>query len=137
MKKVLYIILFLIISVSGYAQNQQGIEALRYYDTVKERYVTVNVEPNGWFEEYRTVSDEGTQNAKLLMYSTFKPSQYSQTEWGLAGTMPIPYETKGILTTMYSEWNKNWKREPLQGFEFKIRDFTYIQPKICYKSIPT
>jgi hypothetical protein len=129
MKKSLYIVLLLIIDVSGYTQNQTGIEALRYFDTVKNRYITINVEFNSWFERYRTISSAGTQNAKLLSYQAWKPnSPYGQwSEWDLEQTMPIPYETKGFLSQLFSELYKDWQSEPLQGTEITIRDLTFIR----------
>jgi hypothetical protein len=132
MKKGLCVILFLIISVSGYAQTQPETETLRYFDRVKERYVTVTVEFFGWYERYRTVSDAGTQNAKFLIYNCLKPkpifsgvdTQWS--EWKLENSMPIPYENKGFLTRLFGELTESWKREPLQGNEFKTSLLTAI-----------
>jgi hypothetical protein len=127
MKKGLYVVLFLIMNMSGYAQNQPGRETLRYFDTVKERYVTVNVEFISWSEQYRTVSGAGTQNAKLLRYQATKLASSNQwSAWELYQTMPMPYGNKGLLTELLTELHRSWQREPVQGNELTIRDLTFI-----------
>jgi hypothetical protein len=103
-----------------------GQETLRYFDTVKERYVTVNVRFSNWSERYRTVSGTGTQNARLLMYQAFNLPGMQWSEWELEQAMPIPYENKSFLSELFGRLYKDWQREPLQGNEVAIKDLTFI-----------
>jgi hypothetical protein len=103
-----------------------GQETLRYFDTVRERYVTVNVAFSHWSERYRTVSGAGTQNARLVMYQAFNLPGMQWSEWELEQSMPIPYENKGFLSELFGRLYKDWQREPLRGNEFTIRDLAFI-----------
>lgn len=131
MKKrtILCAIMFFVLCVAVYTENQPRLETVRYYDRLVGGYVVVRAVPIAWLEMYQTISSPGTSSARALTYFTFRSldpnAQWS--DWELWDNVPLPNTDFGDIRSAYSTILEGWRTYPNTGVGMTIKHFNCVR----------
>jgi hypothetical protein len=108
--------------------SPQDIETFRYYDAIQDRSIAVKAVHIGWMQKYQTISNAGTESARLLSYTSIRhtekiieealPESGFSTEWSPwepGTTDPVPFANVNHLIRMRDASIKNFRLHPITG----------------------
>jgi hypothetical protein len=122
MKGVVFSVLFSLLFI--FNVSSQEAESLTYFDPVQNKYVTSRVMYIGWEHHCITISNSGTQSARILTYSSMRVTpefaanrgQRSEwTEWELINTEPQPYADINSLILRRNTARDHYRMYPISG----------------------